>query len=91
MPLREMLVHSVIILHEMVFPEVIIKYCFKILWQQPGLFALLPCFSVHFAFFCVLTPCSLVGGYNSLTSLISHSNVAAVSGLLECFAVAIGK
>ena len=54
-------------------------------------FALLPCFSVHFTFFCVLTPCSPVGGYNSLSSLISHTAVAAVSGLVECFAVATGK
>jgi len=91
MPLREMPVHSGTILHEMVFLEIIIKYCFKILWQQPGLFALLPCCSVRFAFFCVLTPCSPVGGYNSLSSLISHAVVAAVSGLVECFAVATGK
>jgi len=80
MPLREMLVHSGTILHEMVFLEVIIKYFFKILWQQPGLFALI----------CVLTPCSPVGGYNSLSSL-SHTAVAAVSGFVECFAVATGK
>ena len=91
MPLREMLVHSGTVLHEMVFLEVIIKYFFKIPWQLPGLFALLPCFSVHFAFFCVLTPCSLVGGYKSLSSLISHTDVVAVSGLIECFAVATGK
>jgi len=65
----------------MVFLEVIIKYFFKILWQQGGLFAL----------FCVLTLCNLVGGYNSLSSLISHTDVAAVSGLVEYFAVATGK
>ena len=74
MPLIEMLVHSGTILHEMVFLQVIIKYLFKILWQQPGLFALLPCFSVYCAFFCVLTPCSPVGGYSSLSSL-SHTAV----------------
>jgi len=91
MPLREMLVHSLTILHEMVFLEVIIKYSFCSLWQQPGLFALLPCCSVHFALFCVLTPCSLVGRYNSLSYLISHTDVAAVSGLVESFAVATGK
>ena len=46
---------------------------------------------VHFAFFCIFRPSSLVGGYTSLSSLISHTAVAAVSGLLECFAVATGK
>jgi len=90
-PLRVMLVHYVIILHEMVFLEVIIKYFFKIPWPQPGLFALLPCFSVHCALFYILTPCILVGGFKSLSSLISHTAVAAVSGLIECFAVATGK
>ena len=81
MPLREMPVHSLTVLHEMVFLEVTMKYFFKILCQQPGLFALLPCFTVHFVFFCILTPCSLVGGYKSLSSLISHTDIAAVSGL----------
>ena len=51
----------------------------------------MPCFGVHFAFFSILTPCSLVGGYESLSSLVSHTAVAAVSGFLECFAVATGK
>ena len=50
--------------------------------------ALLQC---PFCIICVLTPCSLVGGYNSLSSLISHTAVAAVSGVFECFAVATGK
>jgi len=89
MPLREVLVHCGILLHEMVFLEVI--FFFYSLWQHPGLFELLACFSVHCAFFWILTPCSLVGGYKSLSYLISDTDVAEVSGLLECSAVATGK
>ena len=49
------------------------------------------CFSVHCALFCVLTPCSLEGGYKSLSSLSSHTDVADVSGFLERFAMLTGK
>ena len=49
------------------------------------------CFSVHYALFCVVTPCSLVGGYKSLSSLSSHTDVAEVSGLLERFPMLTGK
>jgi len=91
MLLREMLVHCGTLLHEMVFLEVIIKYYFYSLWQQSGLFELLACFSVHCAFFWVLTPCSLVGGYKSLSYSINHTDVAEVSGFLDCFVLSTGK
>jgi len=91
MPLRAMLVHFGTFLHEMVFLAVIMKYFFYILQQHPGVHELLACFGVHCAFFSVLTPCSLVGGYKSLSSLISHTDFAEVSGFLDCFVVSTGK
>jgi hypothetical protein len=47
---------------------------FYSLLQHPGLFALLPCFIVQYAFFWILTPCSLVGGNKSLSPLSSHTD-----------------
>jgi len=41
--------------------------------------------------FWVLTPCSLVGGHKSLSSLIFHTDVDEVAGLLEYFAVVTDK
>jgi len=67
------------------------KYSFLILQQHPGVHELLACFSVHSAFFSVLTPCSLVGGYKSLSSLISHTDFAEVAGFLDYFVVSTGK
>jgi len=91
MPLRAMLVHCGTFLYEMVFLAVIMKYSFSILQQHPGVHELLACFSVHCAFFSVLTPCSLVGGYKSLSSLISHTDFAEVAGFLDYFVVSTGK